>query len=55
MTIPHGATLSNGRRVFLKAARDGGGWPVASPYIRIHQRWYADATLPWLAKRRGWS
>jgi phosphotransferase family enzyme len=29
--------------------------PEASPFIRIHQRWYADATLGWLAERRGWS
>lgn len=26
-----------------------------SPYLRIHQRWYADAAGSWLASRRGWT
>lgn len=25
-----------------------------SPYLRTHQRWYADVTLDWLSRRRGW-
>ncbi|SDS69954.1 phosphotransferase family protein [Actinopolymorpha singaporensis] len=25
-----------------------------SPYLRAHQAWYAQATLSWLALRRGW-
>ena len=28
---------------------------TASPYIRVHQAWYADATWAWLAHRRGWA
>ena len=27
----------------------------ASPYLRLHQRWYADVVKQWLADRRGWS
>ncbi len=27
----------------------------ASPYIRVHQAWYADAAWSWLAQRRGWT
>ena len=38
---------------FVTAANDP--VPPWSPYIRIHQRWYADATLRWLAQRQGWS
>jgi aminoglycoside phosphotransferase (APT) family kinase protein len=29
--------------------------PNSSPYIRVHSRWYAEATWSWLAARRGWS
>lgn len=29
--------------------------PNSSPYVRVHQAWYAEATWSWLAKRRGWS
>ncbi len=29
--------------------------PNSSPYIRLHQRWYSEATWSWLAQRRGWS
>ncbi|HET7388548.1 MAG TPA: phosphotransferase [Nocardioidaceae bacterium] len=29
--------------------------PNSSPYLRVHQSWYAEATWGWLAKRRGWS
>ncbi|HET6626183.1 MAG TPA: hypothetical protein VFG63_07320 [Nocardioidaceae bacterium] len=29
--------------------------PNSSPYLRIHQAWYAQATWAWLAARRGWS
>ncbi|HEU0287349.1 MAG TPA: hypothetical protein VFR22_09925, partial [Nocardioidaceae bacterium] len=28
--------------------------PETSPWLRIHQRWYAVATTDWLARRRGW-
>jgi aminoglycoside phosphotransferase (APT) family kinase protein len=27
----------------------------ASPYIRVHQAWYADAAWAWLSRRRGWT
>ncbi len=29
--------------------------PNSSPYLRVHQSWYAEATWSWLAARRGWS
>lgn len=29
--------------------------PVASPWLRTHQGWYADAAGRWLGLRRGWS
>jgi hypothetical protein len=29
--------------------------PSASPFVRIHQDWYAHASWDWLARRRGWS
>jgi hypothetical protein len=29
--------------------------PSSSPYLRLHQDWYAEATWSWLGKRRGWS
>ena len=28
---------------------------TASPYIRVHQAWYADAAWAWLSRRRGWT
>ncbi|HZC27800.1 MAG TPA: phosphotransferase [Actinopolymorphaceae bacterium] len=28
--------------------------PGLSPHLRAHQAWYAEATLSWLAVRRGW-
>jgi hypothetical protein len=28
--------------------------PHSSPYLRIHQDWYAEVTWSWLAQRRGW-
>ena len=36
------------------ATEGGQDAPPLSPYLRIHQRWYADVTLDWLANRRGW-
>jgi hypothetical protein len=29
--------------------------PNSSPYVRVHQDWYAHASWAWLARRRGWS
>jgi aminoglycoside phosphotransferase (APT) family kinase protein len=29
--------------------------PNSSPYLRVHQDWYAQAAWAWLARRRGWS
>jgi hypothetical protein len=29
--------------------------PNSSPYLRVHQSWYAEASWAWLAQRRGWS
>lgn len=29
--------------------------PNSSPYLRVHARWYSEATWAWLASRRGWS
>ncbi|MGH3496675.1 MAG: phosphotransferase [Nocardioidaceae bacterium] len=29
--------------------------PSTSPWIRIHQRWYAEVTWAWLRERRGWT
>lgn len=29
--------------------------PRASPYLRQHASWYAEATWAWLAQRRGWA
>jgi hypothetical protein len=29
--------------------------PTSSPFLRVHQAWYAAATWSWLAARRGWS
>jgi len=28
--------------------------PKTSPWLRLHQRWYADVVCDWLAERRGW-
>jgi Ser/Thr protein kinase RdoA (MazF antagonist) len=28
--------------------------PETSPWLRVHQRWYAEATTDWLSRRRGW-
>lgn len=28
--------------------------PNSSPYLRLHQSWYAEATWSWLSQRRGW-
>lgn len=28
--------------------------PASSPYLRVHARWYAEASWAWLAQRRGW-
>ena len=29
--------------------------PNSSPYLRVHQSWYAEAAWSWLATRRGWT
>ncbi|HSE69826.1 MAG TPA: phosphotransferase [Nocardioidaceae bacterium] len=29
--------------------------PTSSPFLRVHARWYSEATWSWLARRRGWS
>ncbi len=29
--------------------------PNSSPYLRLHQAWYAEATWSWLASRRRWT
>lgn len=29
--------------------------PNSSPYLRVHARWYAEASWAWLAARRGWA
>lgn len=29
--------------------------PHSSPYLRLHQDWYAEVTWAWLAQRRGWT
>jgi hypothetical protein len=29
--------------------------PPTSPYLRVHNRWTAEAAWSWLARRRGWS
>jgi hypothetical protein len=28
--------------------------PNSSPYLRVHSRWYSEASWAWLASRRGW-
>jgi hypothetical protein len=35
--------------------RAAGGPTDASPHARVHQRWSGEATLRWLAERRGWT
>lgn len=37
---------------YLKAKDDP--VPNSSPYLRLHQAWYADAAWDWLSRRRGW-
>lgn len=37
---------------FLGAAV--GEVPATSPWIRVHQRWYGEVSIDWLAQRRGW-
>ncbi|HET7689685.1 MAG TPA: phosphotransferase [Nocardioidaceae bacterium] len=39
---------------FMLEARDR-PVPPASPYLRDHQSWYAQAAWSWLASRRGWA
>jgi hypothetical protein len=39
---------------FFFRQRDEPG-PNSSPYLRMHQNWYAEATWAWLAERRGWA
>jgi hypothetical protein len=39
---------------FMLEARDR-PVPPTSPYLRVHNRWYSEATWAWLARRRGWS
>lgn len=29
--------------------------PNSSPYLRVHQSWWAEASWSWLCQRRGWS
>lgn len=38
---------------FLKHRHDP--VPNSSPYLRVHQAWYAEASWSWLSTRRGWS
>ncbi|MBM7789272.1 phosphotransferase family protein [Tenggerimyces flavus] len=37
---------------FVRSARSGPD--AASPHLRNHQSWYAEATMSWLARRQGW-
>lgn len=39
---------------FMLEARDR-PVPPTSPYLRVHSRWWSEATWSWLAQRRGWS
>ena len=39
--------------VYFLGAKEGPA-PAASPWLRLHQRWYADVTWGWLADRQGW-
>lgn len=39
---------------YLMEARDR-PVPNSSPYLRVHQAWYAEAAWSWLATRRGWT
>jgi hypothetical protein len=38
---------------FMLEARDR-PVPRTSPYLRVHSRWWSEATWAWLAQRRGW-
>jgi hypothetical protein len=38
---------------FMLEARDR-PVPPTSPFLRVHQNWYAQAAWSWLAQRRGW-
>lgn len=29
--------------------------PPSSPYLRVHNRWWSEASWDWLARRRGWA
>ncbi len=39
---------------FFLARRDEPA-PHSSPWLRVHQSWYAEVTWSWLAQRRGWT
>lgn len=39
---------------FMLEARDR-PVPPTSPYLRVHSRWWSEASWAWLAHRRGWS
>ncbi|MBA2531750.1 MAG: phosphotransferase [Nocardioidaceae bacterium] len=39
--------------VYFLGAKEG-ETPATSPWLRVHQRWYANVTWSWLAERRGW-
>lgn len=39
---------------YFLARRDEAA-PHSSPYLRVHQSWYAEVTWSWLAQRRGWT
>lgn len=39
---------------FMLEARDR-PVPPTSPYLRVHSRWWSEATWAWLAARRGWA
>ncbi|MGZ4537468.1 MAG: phosphotransferase [Nocardioidaceae bacterium] len=39
---------------FMLQARDR-PVPPTSPYLRVHSRWWSEATWSWLSARRGWA
>ena len=39
--------------VFFLGAKEAPA-PETSPWLRVHQRWYAEVPWGWLADRRGW-
>jgi hypothetical protein len=39
---------------FMLEARDR-PTPPTSPYLRVHSRWWSEASWAWLAQRRGWT